>query len=71
MPHAWEAGYPPGCRWDVPIAEGTRPGSLDHAAARFGILNLPTALEIRDTLPGGPAGKFLATALRAGTMGAV
>jgi long-chain acyl-CoA synthetase len=36
MPHPWEASYPPECRWDVPIAEGTLPGFLDHVAARFG-----------------------------------
>ncbi|WP_372620827.1 AMP-binding protein [Falsiroseomonas sp.] len=36
MPHPWEASYPPECRWDVPIAEGTLPGFLDHIAARFG-----------------------------------
>ncbi|WP_237213977.1 AMP-binding protein [Falsiroseomonas oryziterrae] len=33
--HPWEASYPPECRWDVPIAEGTLPGFLDHVAARF------------------------------------
>lgn len=32
----WEASYPPECRWDVPIAEGTLPGFLDDCAARFG-----------------------------------
>lgn len=36
MPWAWEASYPPECRWDVPIAEGTLPAFLDHIAARFG-----------------------------------
>jgi long-chain acyl-CoA synthetase len=36
MPHAWEASYPPECRWDAPIAEGTLPGFLDDVAARFG-----------------------------------
>jgi len=35
MPHPWEASYPPGCRWDVPIAEGTLPAFLDGIAARF------------------------------------
>jgi long-chain acyl-CoA synthetase len=34
--HAWEASYPPECRWDAPIAEGTLPGFLDDIAARFG-----------------------------------
>jgi long-chain acyl-CoA synthetase len=34
--HPWEASYPPECRWDVPIAEGTLPAFLDHIAARFG-----------------------------------
>jgi long-chain acyl-CoA synthetase len=36
MPQPWEASYPPECRWDVPIAEGTLPGFLDAIAARFG-----------------------------------
>jgi len=33
--HPWEGSYPPECRWDVPVAEGTLPGFLDHVAARF------------------------------------
>jgi long-chain acyl-CoA synthetase len=36
MPYAWEASYPPACRWDVPIAQGTLPGLLDGIAARYG-----------------------------------
>jgi long-chain acyl-CoA synthetase len=44
MTHPWEASYPPECRWDVPIAEGTLPGFLDDIAARFGPL---PALEYR------------------------
>ncbi|MCQ4158830.1 AMP-binding protein [Roseomonas sp. GC11] len=35
-PHPWEASYPPGCRWDVPIATGTIPALLEDAAARGG-----------------------------------
>lgn len=34
--HPWEASYPPECRWDAPIAQGTLPGFLDAIAARFG-----------------------------------
>ncbi len=36
MSHPWAASYPPECRWDAPIAEGTLPGFLDDCAARFG-----------------------------------
>jgi len=42
--HPWEASYPPECRWDAPIAQGTVPGLLDDAAAQYG--NRP-ALEYR------------------------
>ncbi|PWS36486.1 dicarboxylate--CoA ligase PimA [Falsiroseomonas bella] len=34
--HPWEASYPPECRWDAPIAQGTLPGFLDKVAARYG-----------------------------------
>ncbi len=34
--HAWEATYPPTCRWDTPIAQGTVPAFLDEIAARWG-----------------------------------
>jgi hypothetical protein len=37
--HPWEASYPPECRWDQAIAEGTLPAFLDEVASRFG--NLP------------------------------
>jgi long-chain acyl-CoA synthetase len=40
----WDAAYPPECRWDVPIAQGTLPAFLDDVAARFA--GLP-ALEYR------------------------
>ncbi|MGG5808634.1 AMP-binding protein [Falsiroseomonas sp. CW058] len=36
MTQPWEASYPPECRWDVPIVEGTLPGFLDDIAARHG-----------------------------------
>jgi long-chain acyl-CoA synthetase len=41
---AWDASYPPECRWDAPIAETTLPEFLDDIAARFS--GLP-ALEYR------------------------
>jgi long-chain acyl-CoA synthetase len=34
--HAWEATYPPTCRWDTPIAQGTVPAFLDGLAASWG-----------------------------------
>jgi long-chain acyl-CoA synthetase len=34
--HPWEASYPPECRWDAPIGQGTLPGFLDEVAAHFG-----------------------------------
>jgi long-chain acyl-CoA synthetase len=36
MPHAWEATYPEGARWDAPIAQGTLPGLLDEIGPRWG-----------------------------------
>lgn len=33
--HPWEASYPPGARWDAPIATGTLPALLDAAAAEW------------------------------------
>ena len=36
MPRPWEASYPPECRWDTPIAEGTLPAFLDETAVRYG-----------------------------------
>lgn len=36
MTYAWEAHYPPGCRWDATIEEGTLPGFLDAIALRHG-----------------------------------
>jgi long-chain acyl-CoA synthetase len=45
----WDAAYPPQCRWDVPIAQGTLPAFLDGVAARFGAR---PALEYRGTLLG-------------------
>src|SRR5712692_6587875 len=44
-PFAWERSYPPGVRWDAPIATSTLPALLDRAVARFG--DRP-ALEYRD-----------------------
>ncbi|MGI4944602.1 MAG: AMP-binding protein, partial [Janthinobacterium lividum] len=34
-PHPWEASYPPGLRWDVPIPTGTLPALLDRAIAKY------------------------------------
>ena len=31
----WLASYPPGCRWDAPLAIGTLGGLLDEAVARW------------------------------------
>jgi hypothetical protein len=36
MPHAWEASYPPECRWDARIEPGTLPGFLDEIAETLG-----------------------------------
>ena len=35
-PFAWEASYPPGLRWDVPLAVSTLPALLDRAVAAYG-----------------------------------
>ena len=35
-PHPWESVYPPGVRWDAPIATITLPALLDRCAARHG-----------------------------------
>ena len=43
-PYPWEASYPPGVRWDVPLPAGTLPALLDRAVATYG--NRP-ALEFR------------------------
>ena len=45
-PHPWEGSYPPGARWDAPIASGTIPALLDRVAAEWG--ERP-ALVYRDT----------------------
>ncbi len=34
-PHPWEASYPPGLRWDVPIATGTVPQLLGRAVTAY------------------------------------
>jgi len=34
-PYAWERSYPPGVRWDAPLAVSTLPELLDRAVARF------------------------------------
>ena len=34
-PHPWEASYPPGLLWDVPIPTGTLPALLDRAVANY------------------------------------
>lgn len=65
MPHPWEASYPPECRWDVPVAEGTLPGFLDHVAARFG--DRP-AIEYRGHVLGYAGLKALADRVAAGLM---
>ncbi|MBX6424872.1 MAG: dicarboxylate--CoA ligase PimA [Variibacter sp.] len=44
-PFPWEKSYPPGVRWDAPMAVGTLPAMLDEAAASF---NGKTAIEYRD-----------------------
>src|SRR5215813_784317 len=35
-PHAWEKSYPPGMRWDSPIATSTLQELLDRAVADYG-----------------------------------
>jgi long-chain acyl-CoA synthetase len=66
MPQPWEASYPPECRWDVPIAEGTLPGFLDDIAARFGPA---PALEYRGRVLSYAGVKALADRVAAGLMG--
>ena len=44
-PHPWEANYPRGVSWDVPIPTGTLPALLDRAIARYA--NRP-ALQFRN-----------------------
>ncbi len=44
-PYPWEASYPPGVRWDAPIATSTLPELLDRAVARFAER---TAIEFND-----------------------
>jgi long-chain acyl-CoA synthetase len=61
--HPWEASYPPECRWDQAIAEGTLPAFLDEVASRFG--NLP-ALEDRGHVLSYAALKRAADRLAAG-----
>ena len=34
-PYPWEASYPPGIRWDVPIPTSTLPALLDRAVAAY------------------------------------
>ena len=65
MPHPWEASYPPECRWDVPIAQGTLPAFLDDIAARFG--DRP-ALEYRGQVLGFAALRALSDRIAAGLM---
>ena len=45
MTHPGEQFYPPGVRWDAPIARGTLPGLLAQAADKFGPR---PAIEFRD-----------------------
>jgi long-chain acyl-CoA synthetase len=66
MPHAWEASYPPECRWDAAIEPGTLPGFLDEIAARWG--DRP-ALEYRGTVLSFAGLKELADRVAAGLMG--
>jgi long-chain acyl-CoA synthetase len=43
-PYPWEKSYPPGVRWDAPIATTTLPAMLERAVAEFGPR---TAIEYR------------------------
>ncbi|MBK1657665.1 AMP-binding protein [Paracraurococcus ruber] len=45
-PFAWESAYPPGLRWDGPLATGTLGALLERSAATFGPR---IALRYRDT----------------------
>jgi long-chain acyl-CoA synthetase len=36
-PHPWERSYPPGTRWDAPLATSTLPALLDRAVATHGM----------------------------------
>jgi non-ribosomal peptide synthetase component F len=63
MPHAWEASYPPECRWDARIEPGTLPGFLDEIAARWGE---QPALEYRGTVVSYAGLKALADRVAAG-----
>src|SRR4029079_6413320 len=42
----WEKSYPPGVRWDVPVATAPLPRLFDEATATWGV---KTGLEYRDT----------------------
>jgi long-chain acyl-CoA synthetase len=63
--HPWEASYPPECRWDVPIAQGTLPGFLDDIAARHA--DRP-AIEYRGQVLGFAQLKALSDRVAAGLM---
>ena len=36
VPHAWEASYPPGMQWDMPVESLTLPAMLARSVASFG-----------------------------------
>jgi long-chain acyl-CoA synthetase len=63
--HPWEASYPPECRWDAPIAQGTLPGFLDAVAARYGDA---AALEYRGVVLSYAELKRLSDRIAAGLM---
>lgn len=63
--HPWEASYPPECRWDTPIAQGTLTAFLDDIAARHGPR---PALEYNGRTLGYAELKARAEALAAGLM---